>query len=221
MPTDPSRRPPQPPAPQQARAKRTQERILAAAEQLLRERLFEEVTVAAIAARAKVAVGTVYLRFAAKEDLLPVLFARHHAAAAGAVDALLEALRRDPNLRGRIRRLVAFTVAYHRGRRGLLRALTMYTRAHPGEIDEAVFRDRAAQYERVAEAVAGDAPQLRQRGARPRLRFALELLNAHCREHLLFGETTVHRSAPTPNLERHLTDTLFFFLCRDRGASSH
>ena len=57
--------------PVQPRAFRTLERILAATEELLEERLFEQVAIADIAERAGVSVGTIYTRFADKSALLP------------------------------------------------------------------------------------------------------------------------------------------------------
>lgn len=56
--------------PQQKRSQAAMERILAAAQQLITEEGVAGFTLTAVAARAGVAVGTVYQRFANKEDLL-------------------------------------------------------------------------------------------------------------------------------------------------------
>jgi AcrR family transcriptional regulator len=58
------------------RAERTRERLLGAAEALLREGGLAAATVPAIAARAERAVGNVYKRFEDKEGLLEALFLR-------------------------------------------------------------------------------------------------------------------------------------------------
>ena len=147
----PRTKPTSPPAPQQARSRRTLERLLVAAEELLEECLFEALSMADVAARAGVSVGIIYTRFRTKDDLLPALFARHDAAVAGRVGAFLAKLGGKRGLRGRVDAVVDFAVEYHRKHRGLLRALTMYVRAHPESVPARTYATRAAQYRAVAE----------------------------------------------------------------------
>ncbi len=74
--------------PRQPRSRQTEERILGAFSELLREARFEDVSVQQVAGRAGVSVGGFYARFASKDDLLL------HALYAGYVrDALAEAER--------------------------------------------------------------------------------------------------------------------------------
>ncbi|ALU73463.1 TetR family transcriptional regulator (plasmid) [Rhodococcus erythropolis R138] len=65
--------PPTLPRAQQARSRRTQQQILDAGTSLLEEGGAEALTVAAVAARAGVAVGSVYRRFGDKDRLLAAL----------------------------------------------------------------------------------------------------------------------------------------------------
>ena len=58
----------------QARSKQTRDKIVAALDRLLKDRPFEQVSVAEIAAEAGVSVGAVYQRFENKDALIPVLF---------------------------------------------------------------------------------------------------------------------------------------------------
>jgi len=58
----------------QARSKQTRDRIVGALDRLLKDRPFEQVSVAEIAAEAGVSVGAVYQRFENKDALIPVLF---------------------------------------------------------------------------------------------------------------------------------------------------
>lgn len=58
----------------QARSKKTRDSIVAALDRLLRDRPFEQVSVAEIAREAGVSVGAVYTRFENKDALIPVLF---------------------------------------------------------------------------------------------------------------------------------------------------
>ncbi|MFD5393178.1 helix-turn-helix domain-containing protein [Streptomyces sp. NPDC127097] len=64
--TDSSPRPPQ-----QRRSRAAMERILGAAQELVAERGAVALTIADVALRANVAVGTIYSRFAGKDALLP------------------------------------------------------------------------------------------------------------------------------------------------------
>lgn len=80
MPESPARTPRQP------RSRQTEERIVSAFSELLREARFEDVSVQQVAGRAGVSVGGFYARFASKDDLLL------HALYAGYVrDALAQA----------------------------------------------------------------------------------------------------------------------------------
>lgn len=63
-------------APKQKRSQITLDKILTATEKLLETAEFEEITIEQIARTAGVAVGTVYTRFANKDDLLPFLISR-------------------------------------------------------------------------------------------------------------------------------------------------
>lgn len=58
----------------QDRSRRTREKLVAAFGSLLREKDFAAITMAELAERSGVAVGTVYRRFANKEALIPVIF---------------------------------------------------------------------------------------------------------------------------------------------------
>lgn len=66
--------------PQQARSRATLDRVLSAAEELFAERGEIGFTIPEVARRAGVSVGTLYRRFAVKEDLLMAVFDRVRAA---------------------------------------------------------------------------------------------------------------------------------------------
>ena len=58
----------------QDRSRKTRDRLVTAFSALLREKSFDAITMAELADRAGVAVGTVYRRFANKDALIPVIF---------------------------------------------------------------------------------------------------------------------------------------------------
>ena len=176
--------------PLQARSREKLERVLVACEALLETQLFEEITMAELARRARVAVGTLYTRFKSKDDLLPALFARHDAAVAQRVERLMGSLAQEPSLKARIQTLVDFAVDYHRTHRGLLRALTMFVRAHGQSLPAKAWRKRAGQYRAVAQVVLGDGKGFRPGDPLEATEFALGIINSVCREQVLFDEVT-------------------------------
>lgn len=78
-------------APLQSRSRRTFAALVVAAETLLDERPFDEISIQAICAAAGCSTGAFYGRFRAKEDLLPHLQARYDMALAGRFEALFDA----------------------------------------------------------------------------------------------------------------------------------
>jgi len=175
-------------APRQDRSRATLERVLASAEQLLDERLFDAISMADIARHAGVSVGVIYTRFSSKEALLPALFERHNAAVTGRMQSLFESLGREPLLHPRIRLVVDFAIDYNRRHFGLLRALTVHVRSHPESVPAQVFGERAGQYRAVAEAVLGDVGAVP--GPRPleSMEFLLTVVHSVCRDEILFGD---------------------------------
>jgi AcrR family transcriptional regulator len=223
--TPPPTRPlPDPPerarAPLQQRSREKFEAILSATEGLLEKHWFEEVTMQNIATQARVAVGTIYTRFPTKEDLLPVLFERHHEQVGPQLQKLLRTLAQGKHLSDRLAQLVGFSVRYHSRRRGLLRALTHYVRQHAEVIPQSVFEARQKQYAEVAAALL--APPVKTTPTLlARLSFAMAVINATCREQLLFAEITPHRGGPTTSsrvVQQRLTQMVQLYV--ECGADS-
>lgn len=206
--------------PRQQRSRAKLEAVLTATEELLADDLFEALSMAAIAERAGVAVGTIYTRFRNKDELLPALFTRHHAAVAERLKPFFEQLRDEPDLRTRVARTVDFAVDYHREHRGLLRALTMYVRAHPDSIPARTWRERSTQFRVVAELIVGDGTGVVPTDPIATAEFGLGVINSVCREQLLFDDVTPLRGRkPTlTNLKQRLTALLVRDLTSPDGA---
>lgn len=124
--------------PKQDRSRTTEERLLSALESLLDEVFFEQVSIKQLAARAGVAVGTVYRRFKDKDALLPVLYRRYDLALQHWVSSLWseEALQNCTGLEARLAHLVASHVDFYLANRGMMRTLHLYGRLN-GELSEA------------------------------------------------------------------------------------
>jgi AcrR family transcriptional regulator len=112
--------------PQQARSQETLDRILDAAEALVREKGFDDTPVAEIVRRAESSIGSFYSRFPDKDSLLHALFERfHEQAIATADDALDPARWRGAPLADIVAAVVRFLAEIYREQRGLIRAFAI------------------------------------------------------------------------------------------------
>jgi AcrR family transcriptional regulator len=110
-------------APRQSRSLRTHQRLLEAAEALLGERDWDQVSVADIVERAHSSTGAFYKHFVGKTALLPLLLQRLDAATAASLSTLLDDPRHaDSGLARRVEVLLESMAAAYLQRRRLIRA---------------------------------------------------------------------------------------------------
>ena len=117
--------------PLQQRSRDTLARIVNAAERLLGERSFEDVTVAEIVRMAHSSVGAFYARFPDKDALLDHLDDLH---AADMIDGVA-VYADDPTsntfpIQRAVGEVMSFLVGYFKAHRGVLRALSVRARLH-------------------------------------------------------------------------------------------
>ncbi len=175
----------------QRRSQETVERLLAAAEDALREDGIDGATLRAIADRAGVSLGIVYRRFADKDSVLRAVYARffERSRALNAANLLhARAWSGLPPAAIATRLFTSMIAGYHANRH-LLRALVLYARTH----DDPEFRARA-------EAVNADALALIVGLFEPRfaeidhpeprkaVRFAILAASALLQDCILFSE---------------------------------
>lgn len=101
--------------PQQGRSKASLERMLAAGRELMLERGSEEFTLQDVSERGNVSIGSIYLRFESKDNLVRGVIAEALEALAAEEKKLLEKLARDCNT------LAKFVPAYVEGYAEVLR----------------------------------------------------------------------------------------------------
>jgi AcrR family transcriptional regulator len=107
-------------------------RLFGAVEQVIAERGVADLTVQEVAARAGLAVGTLYTRFAGKDALLRAFTADFFGRARRTAETVLDHSRwGDLPPRELVLAVVRMLVRSYRAKRGLLRALHLYVRAHP------------------------------------------------------------------------------------------
>ena len=110
----------------QKRSQASFERILNAAESLLGDRSFDELTITDVVRRAKSSVGSFYTRFSNKDVLLDALYQRHQDQAVATMERYLAPQQwESASLEQIVTQIVGFAVRYHRDHRGLLRALVL------------------------------------------------------------------------------------------------
>lgn len=152
--------------PQQARSRRTLQRILDAFEQALRTQTFEEVTVGALCKRARCSVGTFYGRVESKDVLLDHLRQRVFDEVRTTLERLFSPQRAATlSLPQLIAEQMQVLLDFHVQRRGVLRAVIVQARRQTAfagptrEFNAAVLRLVARSWLVHREAIAHDDPE--------------------------------------------------------------
>jgi AcrR family transcriptional regulator len=200
--------------PLQERSQRTVEQILMALEDLLRDRPFDDISIAEIIAKAGVSAGSFYARFPTKNALLPVAYARYSAAAATALDEKFSAIAfQQLRLRQRIEALLAMIVDSFGVKKWLMRAMTLFARQRPGDVSDDAAKRSARTLELGAQALS---PSDNAKHA-AKVKFATFVMTTVAREYALFAEAPLTRAMTLPRkaLERELSDMIEAYL---RGA---
>jgi len=180
--------------PLQGRSRRSLQRLLDAAEEILREKSFTEMTVNNIVRRARSSVGVFYSRFPNKLALLHHLDERFTADAEETFRGQLDPARWRGRSRAEVSaEVVRFLYDLHERDKGLLRAIILQVRLAPNERFQQTGRRLSQLIDRLAEflSAVGDSPP--GPAARPAIRLALVMLIASIRDVVVFDETTHHQ----------------------------
>lgn len=182
--------------PQQARSRRTLERILDAAERLLAERPFEEITVAEIVAESGTSVGSFYARFPAKQALVPALYERRYdpAVLERLGRARRELAERFDSLEAVLREAAARMVAHYRRDRWLLRLMALHARQRPDAVSDETRRRRVPFHRALGEPLLRHRDEIRHPDPERAVQMALFFGMATCRDRILF-DYSPHASA--------------------------
>lgn len=141
-----------PRAPQQARSRASLARILDAAEALMESRSLDAATVADIAGRAGVSIGSFYKRFASKDAVLEALYARYEEQRTEHLNVAFAPARwTGHGLEERARGLTSALVEMFSRRRGIIRAFVMHRRGRPGPLEHGMSRRLEAIYQAGAD----------------------------------------------------------------------
>jgi AcrR family transcriptional regulator len=188
--------------PQQERSRRTLEKICQATEKLLATRAFDDIGVADIVREARCSTGSFYARFASKDDLLPYLYQRYDADLRPRIEARVATLTIDGlTLRETAQLVVDTTVELYAERRHLLRAVALYARTRPRDIDAETRRVRESVTDMPPRVLARFAEEIVHEDALEAARVGWFVVSAACREKILFGEAP-HAASLRLSLDR-------------------
>ena len=121
--------------PTQQRSLETQERILDAFEELLKETFLDDITVRQIAKKASITPATIYRRFENKDALLPVLYGRYEQRLEVWASAIWdsETLAQEKTPSERLSHIVNSHIEFYRENKSMIR--TLYLKARTSNID--------------------------------------------------------------------------------------
>ncbi len=164
----------------QKRSRIAREKIVTALDSALRERPFDQVTVADIAQRAGVAVGTVYRRFENKDALIPVVMEIYEhrleewAAGEGAVQ-----IDEDDDLRSALQKMMRQAWRLLTREAHLLRAVHLYARLKPELIPESDWdKYNKAAVQGMKALISHYADQVVRKNSKRTSAFAAYVLNS-------------------------------------------
>jgi AcrR family transcriptional regulator len=190
---------------QQARSRATLERLLEAAEELIRERGLEGATVEGIAAQAGVSVGIVYRRFPHKDGLIRAVYERFF--------ERREAINAQSLARERwvgcsalevVRSFVAGAVAGAARERRAIRALSRFAAEHGDRSFRVTARRlNAATHRRLCERIVEAVPPARRARVAARVGLAVDVMLLALRGYLIADGPP---SGVNPNREALVSD---------------
>jgi len=202
--------------PRQTRARDTRARILAAAEALLRNRRFEDITIGEIVSEANSSVGSFYHLFESKEAIVGPLYARYdERITERSVRLLARARLRHRSLGDRVRWIVRYAVRLYRNERGLLRTVALHARSHAEDVTAEQQDHRATLYDSLASLLLECRHEVAHPDPEGAIRLGLFFVAATCRDKILFGDAPHPRSITINdrNLSAELASALLSYLC--------
>ena len=185
-----------PAEPIQARSRKTMNRILDAAEVLLAESSIDRIGIADITARAGVAAGSFYTRFADKEDLLERLFERYMDDLRAVAARVVPKLREEPRLENRVELIIDAITGMFAQRRGVVRSVLMKIRHDPSYQNPELMQEFQAFYDLAGELLVGDGSEVTATDSRAAGRFCMQIIASYCRDAILFEEFPVQMTTP-------------------------
>ena len=207
----------------QERAHRTLEALAGAAEELLRDRPFESISVQDIVQRAERPIGSFYARFGSKEALLPYLYRRYHESLEAVLDARFARVDWERlDFDATVVALVDLLASLFEERRWLLRALALFARLRPEALPEDLVERRRRTYERPMAVLLRHRDHIAHEDPEEAVRFGIYMVLSVAREKLVFTQAPHSRITPmtASALRAHLARALHAYLAAPRPQPS-
>ncbi len=185
-----------PAEPVQARSRKTMNRILDAAEALLAESSIDRIGIADITAKAGVAAGSFYTRFADKDDLLERLVERYIDDLHAVAKRVVPRIRAEERLEARVEMIIDAVTGLFSQRRGVVRSVLMKIRHDPDYRNPVLMQEFQDFYDLAAELLVGTGDEVRARDVRAAGRFCMQIIASFCRDAILFEEFPVQMTTP-------------------------
>jgi AcrR family transcriptional regulator len=195
----------------QGRSQRTLEKILEAAEKLLQERDFDELTMAELAEHAGCAVGTLYGRIPNKDSLLACLYERldrQIQTQAGEMFGAVAGL----GLAERVAAVCGIAVDFLSATRGVNRAVTLHLWSR-SEDEFGFRRSTTASFKQAAAFLAECKDEIAHKNAREACEFGLMTVSTMAQDRIVFGDRSgIQLRYSARALKRRLTSLLLGYL---------
>lgn len=185
-----------PAEPVQARSRKTMTRILDAAEALLTESSIDRISIADITARAGVAAGSFYTRFADKEDLLGKLVELYLEDMRVIAQRIVPRLRDEASLEARVELVIEAVTGLFAQRRGVVRSVLMKLRHDPDYQNPDLMQEFQAFYDLMGDLVVGDGGEVAAADKPAAGKFCMQIVASYCRDAILFEEFPVQMRTP-------------------------
>ena len=201
--------------PLQERSARTLERIVEAAEQLLRTKPFEVMTIREIVQKAGCPIASFYARFRSKDDLLPHLYESYNRRVGPNVGDMLKRLAvPELTLRTGVEVGVDLMIELYSRDKWLMREVALYARRNPEAIGGDMRRSRTDMHAHAATLFAPFKKEIRHKDPVRAAEVGIFLIASIAREAILF-EGAPHASATALSREAlkfTLVHTFYSFL---------
>jgi AcrR family transcriptional regulator len=207
--------------PRQRRSHESSERILDAAESLIRERGFDSMTIAEVVQRSGSSVGSIYARFSNKIGLLQAVQVRYHARMQnGLFAAFSGGYPREESLEGAVARIVEVLSRLVLSDAELFRAFVVQAVFDPG-VRAQGERVNAQRREKVVETLLAHREQMGHPDPDVAGRWAYSFIMAALRERVTYGEAAeLSGSFSDEAMIAQLTRTATHFLVGGADAAS-
>ena len=200
----------------QTRSKKTRDALVAALERLLRQKPFEEITIAEIAGEASLSVGAVYGRFENKDAFIPVIFDlyKDRLAAFSASPEAQYQPGEGTGLRIALRDITALAWRFLEREAHLTRATHLYARLRPdliGEEWDEMLEAGVASYRSVVEHFSDEITQTDHDEAARMLAYMMSVLPAERALYPTEGAAMALKMAD-PRFTEAIADAMFGYL---------